>query len=166
MGGPDPESNSLGACWSHSPPQVAVRLARHLAAQSNLLRPVHGEHQDQAGPGQAAYHVSFGEASSCVRQLQAHPLLVPAAPPPSKGCDAVQANAGCCLHLATKRGGIPCVASGPCRDPCSHFTSHHRCGPPIGSPLGPGRLIRLSGWPAGRYCQFGAARAEEPCCVP
>lgn len=39
------------------------------------------------------------------------------------------------------------MASSLCRDPCSHFTSHHRCGPPIGSPLGPGRLIRHSGWP-------------------
>lgn len=45
MGGPDPDSSSLGWCWSHSPLQVDVRLARHLAAQSNLRRPVHGEHQ-------------------------------------------------------------------------------------------------------------------------
>jgi hypothetical protein len=88
---------------------------------------------------------------------------------PQKGCDAVQANAGKCrpplllllpvpvqvsADKGTKahpiwplRGGIPCVASSLCRDPCLHFTSHHRCGPPIGSPLGPGRLIRLSGWP-------------------
>ncbi|UKZ70224.1 uncharacterized protein TrAtP1_011216 [Trichoderma atroviride] len=84
MGGPDPDSSSLG--W------VLVTFSTQ-TAQSNLRRPVHGpwsmaSTKTTPGLGQAAHHVSFGEASSPRRAVSGSfkpsPLLVAAAPPPSK----------------------------------------------------------------------------------
>lgn len=114
-------------------------------------------------PGEARPHITSRSG-----RPRAHPELCPAASGsspcllqlhhhPRNGRDAVPfrqmqaahstASAARAHLISPLRGGIPCMASSLCRDPCSHFTSHHRCGPPIGSPLGPGRLIRLSGWP-------------------
>lgn len=177
MGGPNPERAITSAVLYlvlvtfSTPSGRAARppSRRSIQSASSHPWPIHGEHarQGQARPGRISrlFRGGLEPAPSCVRQLCAHPLPVPVAPPPKEataaaGCYKLravmpyrqrQAAAGQFPqrqgHISPLKGGIPCVASSLCRDPCSHFTLHHRCGPPIGSSLGPGRLIRLSGWP-------------------